>query len=125
MRYQCILLLTCLVVLGVASKYRATSVNQNGSSVVIALTYTGSDTYYVKPTSPIIKKLLFTVTCHTNTDLSFKIVDAEKARYEVPQTGVFPIDPAATFTYPLNNSQFVFNFTESPFDFSIRRKFDN
>lgn len=108
MRY--LITLLWLVVLVQAAKYKATSVSQNASSVVVSLEYTGNDTYYVKPTSPIIKKLLFVLTCYTSTDLSFKITDAEKKRYEVPQGGIFPLDPVANFTFPLNNSQFVFTF---------------
>lgn len=121
-----LLLLFVLVVLGMSiTQYKVASVSQNTSSFTIQLSYIGNASYYVKPTSPIIKDLLFTVRCYTATDLSIKITDLNKTRFEVPQTGVFPIDPVSNFSFPLTNSLFQFSFTQNPFDFSIIRKFDN
>jgi alpha-glucosidase len=118
-------LLLILTIVLTTSKYRVTSVTQNTTSFTIALAYTGNDTYYLKPTSPILKSLLFTVRCHTTTDLTFKITDSNRTRFEVPQTGIFPIDPVANFSFPLTNSLFQFSYTQDPFDFTIIRKFDN
>lgn len=121
-----LLLVLALVVLGMSiTQYKVVSVTQNTSAFTIQLTYTGNETYYVKPTSPIIRDLLFTIRCFTTTDLSFKITDLNKTRYEVPQIGVFPIDPVGNFSFPLTNSLFQFNYQQNPFDFSIIRKFDN
>lgn len=121
-----ILVLFFLMVAALAtSKYKVTSINQLASGYVIGLTYTGNETSYLRPDNLIIKDLVFTITSHTASDLSFKITDVNKTRFEVPQYGVFPIDPVKNFTFPLTNSLFQFSFTQNPFDFSIIRKFDN
>jgi len=104
------------------SEYKVTDALKNASSVTLHLTYTGKDDYYLKPTSPIIKTLIFTFHCLTFDDFTFKIVDASNKRFEVPQTGAFPIDPFGNFSFPLAASGFVFDYTESPFDFRVIRK---
>lgn len=55
-------------------------------------------------------------------DFSFKITDPNQKRFEVPQYGVFPIDPEANFSFPIASSAVTFEYTESPFDFRIIRK---
>jgi alpha-glucosidase (family GH31 glycosyl hydrolase) len=119
------ILILSLLAVSYCSQYKVTSFTQNTSSYTLFLSYTGNDTYYVKPSSPIIKELVFTIRCLTNTDLTFKITDVNRTRFEVPQLGVFPIDPVGNFTFPINNSNFQFSYTANPFDFSIIRKFDN
>jgi hypothetical protein len=105
-----------------SSEYKVTDASKNISSVTLRLTYTGKDDYYLKPTSPIIKDLIFTFRSLTFDDFTFKIIDANNKRYEVPQTGVLPIDPFGNFSFPLAGSGFVFDYTESPFDFRVIRK---
>lgn len=61
---------------------------------------------------------------HTQTfaDFYFKITDANNKRFEIPQSGIFPIDPQGTFSFPIASSGVIFEYTESPFDFRITRK---
>jgi len=62
---------------------------------------------------------------HSIEDFYFKITDADKQRFEVPQEGVFPIDPLRNSNYSINISEFKFEYTASPFDFKITRRFNN
>lgn len=66
--------------------------------------------------------LTLTFHAHTFFDFTLKIVDQNNKRFEVPQYGIFPIDPEANFSFPLNNAGFTFEYTESPFDFRVIRK---
>ena len=50
-------------------------------------------------------------------DFDFKIYDPLHQRYEVPQGDIFPSDPAAGFSFPLNLADFTFEYTENPFGF--------
>jgi alpha-glucosidase len=68
---------------------------------------------------------VFTLNCYSIYDLSFKITDVNRTRFEVPQTGIFPIDPSANNSFPLGSSEFLFNYTANPFDFTLTRRFDN
>lgn len=43
------------------SQYKVTQATQTNSSITLLLSYTGSSTYYLKPTSPIIQSLNFTI----------------------------------------------------------------
>ena len=90
--------------------------------MTLTLAYTGKDNFYVKESSPIIKTLIFHMQVHTFFDFSFKITDANNKRFEVPQYGIFSIDPQGNFTFPLAASGITFEYTESPFDFRIIRK---
>lgn len=110
-------LLTCLSY----AQYKVDSASQNASSVVLSLSYTGNSSYYVKPTSLIAKKLVFTLSCHTRSDLSFKIIDPQKQRFEIPEGGLFPLDPVKNFSFPLQNSDVTFSYTQQPFIFKIQR----
>lgn len=84
--------------------------------------YTGSDTYYLKPTSPIIRNLKFVFNVHAFYDFYVKITDLNNHRYEVPQNDPWPIDPLAQFTYPINLCGVTFEYSTYPFDFRIIRK---
>ena len=118
-----LLISTLLVALTFSkSNYKVTANTTNSSSISLTLSYTGSDDYYVKPTSPIIKTLHFYFHCMTFGDFSFKISDPNNKRFEVPQKGVFPIDPIAGFSFPISASAVNFTYTADPFDFRIVRK---
>jgi hypothetical protein len=134
MNYNCldmkslvkILLIATLILLCSArSQYKVTSVDHTLSTITLSLTYTGSETYYVKPTSPIVKDLLFTFHCHAFYDFYVKITDRNNKRYEVPQHTPFPIDPLANFSFPINTSGVTFTYTTNPFDFKIIRKIND
>ena len=115
-----------LIVIGQAkSSYRVSNTVKNTSTVTLTLTYTGSDDYYIKPSSPISKNLIFTFHTLAFNDFYFKIVDADKKRFEVPQSGIFPIDPLGNFSFPIAASAVNFEYTINPFDFRIIRKQNN
>jgi len=59
-----------------SSDYEFVDEFSNLTTIVLKLNYTGNLSYYLKPSSPIVKTLLFTFQCHTYMDFSFKIVDA-------------------------------------------------
>lgn len=84
--------------------------------------YTGTDDYYIKPTSPITKDIKFVFNVHAFYDFYIKITDLHTSRYEVPQNDPWPIDPLAQFTYPINLSGVTFEYSVVPFDFKITRK---
>jgi hypothetical protein len=113
------LLLACIQA---KSQYKVVNTFKNTTTITLTLNYTGADEYYVKPTSPIIKSLLFSFRTHTFFDFSFKITDTQNKRFEWPQQGIFPIDPEGNFSFPIANSAVTFEYTESPFDFRIIRK---
>lgn len=104
------------------SNYKVTGTNRNTTTVTLTLTYTGQEEYYVKPTSPVSKNLIFTFRTLAFNDFFFKITDANNKRFEVPQNGVFPTDPLANFSFPISGSAILFDYTENPFDFRITRK---
>jgi alpha-glucosidase len=118
-----LLLLLVLVALVLCkSEYKVTNTVTNASSIVLTLTYTGENDYYLKPTSPIVKTLKFTFQIHTYKDFIVKITDANKNRFEAPQDGIIPKDPVGSFSYPISASPVSFEYTEAPFDFKITRK---
>lgn len=121
-----ILLLTVLILLVLPTlaitSYRVTGSSKNTTTIVLSLEYTGKDDYYLKPTSPISKRLLFTFHTLAFNDFTFKITDSSNKRFEVPQTGIFPIDPLANFSFPISASSVHFEYTDAPFDFKITRK---
>lgn len=83
---HCILVVSCLLLLAnCTSKYKVFSTQNTSSTITLGLKYTGGEEYYVKPTSPIIKDLTFTLHVYTFNDFDLKIVDATKQRFEVPQ----------------------------------------
>jgi alpha-glucosidase len=104
------------------SQYKVVNTLRNSTTVTLTLNYTGTDDYYIKESSPIIKTLTFYFHTHTFFDFSFKITDPSNKRFEWPQQGVFPIDPEGNFSFPIASSAVNFEYTESPFDFRIIRK---
>lgn len=77
------LLLICIMIALVTchSKYRVTRSEHNTSTITLDLTYTGTDQYYLKPTSPIIKNLQLTIKTYSYTDFNIKIVDRINQRF--------------------------------------------
>ena len=63
------------------SQYKVTSSIKTTSRIELTLDYAGTDEYYIKPTSPIIKKLHFAFQVLAYNDFYFKISDAEKSRF--------------------------------------------
>lgn len=59
---------------------------------------------------------------HAFNDFVFNFTDANKERFKVPQHGVFPFDPLASFSFPISASAINFEYSENPFDFKITRK---
>ena len=56
-------------------------------------------------------------------DFDLKFYDPNNKRFEVPQTGVFPIDPLSNNTYPIAFSDIIVEYTLRPFDIkSLRRQ---
>jgi hypothetical protein len=119
-----LLLILTTLVLGLLAKsdYKVVSSFKTTTSITLTLNYTGDADYYLKSTSPIVKVLNFHFQTHTFFDFSFKITDPYNKRFEVPQQGIFPIDPEGNFTFPIAASGVFFEYTESPFDFKITRK---
>ncbi len=75
-------LLLCIITFASArSPYKVTSAQSTSSTVVLGLTYTGQDDYYIKPSSPIIKELTFTLHVYTFNDFDIRITDAKKNRF--------------------------------------------
>ena len=118
-------LLTLFSVGEAASKYRVTHTEKGANSIVLTLSYFGDEDYYVKETSPIIKELKFEFHSLAFNDFNIKISDNKNKRFEVPQNDPFPSDPLKNFSFPINLSAVRFEYTESPFDFKITRKFNN
>jgi len=117
-----LVLLLCNLLAQAKSNYRVTDTNKNTTTITLTLTYTGQDDYYIKTTSPVSKNLIFTFHTLAFNDFTFKINDANKKRFEVPQAGAFPADPLGNFSFPIANSAVAFEYTENPFDFRIIRK---
>lgn len=116
------LLLLLLTIVSAKSQYRVTNVQKTLSRVTLTLQYTGTDQYYLKPTSPITRDLKFVFNVHAFYDFYIKITDLHQSRYEVPQNDPWPMDPLSQFTYPINLSGMTFEYTTYPFDFRIIRK---
>lgn len=58
-------------------------------------------------------------------DFTFKIIDAESNRFEVPQGNGFPEDSLRNSSFPIEASRYGFTYTLNPFDFRISRKINN
>lgn len=117
-----LILAVVLTVIEAKSEYKVVNTVRNTTTVTLTLNYTGTDNYYIKPTSPIIKTLNFYFHTLTFSDFTFKITDPNNKRFEWPQGGVFPVDPEGNFSFPIASSAVSFEYTESPFDFKIIRK---
>ncbi len=63
------------------SSYRVASSSKNTTTITLNLEYTGKDDYYIKPTSPISKSLVFTFHTLSFNDFTFKIIDAKSKRF--------------------------------------------
>jgi alpha-glucosidase len=121
MRFTLLLLVCVWGVLGV-SEYRVVNETRNASAVTLALEYFGPDEFYLKPKSPIAKRLAFVLQTLTFDEFTFRVTDPNKARFEVPQGGVFPEDPYRNFSFPLASSAITFEYAADPFDFRVLRK---
>jgi len=103
-----VFVLTLALLCTARSQYKVTSADRTLSTITLGLTYTGADTYYLKPTSPIVKDLIFTFHCHAFYDFYVKITDKNNRRYEVPQHAPFSIDPLANFSFPIATAGVTF-----------------
>ena len=101
-------LLVLLTLIHAKSEYRVVNVDKTLSRITLTLRYTGTDEFYLKPTSPIIKDVKFVFNVHAFYDFYIKITDLHNQRYEVPQSDPWPIDPLGQFTYPINLSGVTF-----------------
>lgn len=118
-----ICLLMCSAIQG--ADYKVINTLRNSTTLLLDLTYTGTDEYYVKPTSPIVKNLQFVFHTLAFYDFYFKIVDSAKKRFEVPTYGAFPSDPLNGSSFPITASAVTFTYTENPFNFKITRRSNN
>jgi alpha-glucosidase len=117
-----LLLLVLFTTINSRSSYSVCDSVRNTTTVTLTLKYSGSKNYYIKPSSPISKNLIFTFHTLAFNDFTFKIVDADNKRFEVPQYGIFPIDPLTNFSFPIAASAVTFEYNENPFEFRITRK---
>ena len=63
------------------TEYKVTIQEKGTSYLRLGLKYTGTDEYYIKEKSKIIKDLQFELQCYTFLDFSFKIYDPKNKRY--------------------------------------------
>ena len=105
------LLLSIVLLASCRSQYKVVNAEKSSSTVTLSLDYTGSDDYYLKEKSPIIKQLKFIFHVYAFQDFEFKITDPKNDRFEVPQEGIFPIDPLRNFSFPINLSSVRFEYT--------------
>jgi hypothetical protein len=68
-------LLVLLTVIAAKSQYRVTNVEKTLSRLTLTLQYTGTDQFYIKPTSPISKDIKFVFNVHAYYDFYIKITD--------------------------------------------------
>lgn len=119
------LFLVLLVAAALSSDYRVTNTFTNLSHIILNLEYTGTDEYYIKESSPIYKRLNFTLICHSFSDLSLAITDFNGTRFRIPNYAPFVVDPLDKSSFPLAVSSFIVNYTTNPFNFKIIRRTDN
>jgi len=96
------LFLSLLALCACHSQYRVSAFINASSTYTIQLSYFGTEDYYMKPTSPIVKELTLTFHAHAFNDFTLKIYDSKNQRFEVPQEGVFPTDPLKNFSFPIS-----------------------
>ncbi len=113
--------------------YKASSINSEGSKLTADLTLSGDpcnvfgadietlslEVTYETSESVASFVLCFTYALAVATRIHIKITDASSTRYEVPET-VFP-RPAISPSASAHNAEIRFNYTASPFSFSIYR----
>lgn len=102
---------TLLILVSSLSKYKVTDKQIDESSYTFELDYFGSEAFYVKNTSNIIKQLKFEFKALSPMDFHIKITDSKNKRFEVPQGGVFPTDTLANKSSPISSSAFNFSYT--------------
>ena len=99
--------------------YKATDIQQGDDYITALLTYTGSDTYYLKPTSPWITNLNFTVKFESDNEFQVTITDTQKNRFNIPYEFPFP----HTKELPaLSNPDYKVDVTAEPFSYTVTRK---
>lgn len=76
----------------VMNQYTATNITQKANGISAIVTYTGSDTFYVKPNNTIIKTLNLTVTFDTDTECHIKLQDINNSRFELPSAFPYPFE---------------------------------
>ncbi|KAG6826481.1 hypothetical protein H0H87_007132, partial [Tephrocybe sp. NHM501043] len=103
-------------VLDACSGYDATNVKTAGATLTADLVLNGDGCAVF---GPDVKKLGLKVVYETNTRIHVKIVDANATRFEVPES-IFP-RPAADKHVSPKAAAIQFNYTASPFSFSIYR----
>ncbi|KZT11187.1 glycoside hydrolase family 31 protein [Laetiporus sulphureus 93-53] len=103
-------------VLDACPGYKATNVLTNSSTLTANLLLAGVCNAF----GPDIEQLLLEVTYETNTRIHVKITDQTSPRYEVPES-VLP-RPTANASTTSESALIGFNYTVSPFQFSIYRK---
>lgn len=89
--------------------------------MTLHLEYFGKDSYYLKPTSPIINNLIFTFQCLTSGEFYFSIKDKDQPRFEVLRGEPFPTDIHENFSFPLTFCGVDLTYSENPFDFQITK----
>ncbi|EPQ50643.1 alpha-glucosidase [Gloeophyllum trabeum ATCC 11539] len=103
-------------VLDACPGYTAENVAINGSTLTADLVLAGTPSNVF---GNDIEKLALEVVYETETRIHVKITDPSTARYEVPET-VLPRPPASGTVSP-DSAAIRFNYTSSPFSFSIYR----
>ncbi|KAI0344944.1 alpha-glucosidase [Trametopsis cervina] len=103
-------------VLDACPGYKATAVSTHGNTLTanLALAGKGCNVYGTD-----IEKLKLEVTYETKARIHVKITDAAKKRYEIPES-VLP-RPKADASVSPQHADILFNYTTSPFSFSIVR----
>ncbi|KAG6902075.1 hypothetical protein C0995_004774 [Termitomyces sp. Mi166 len=107
-------------VLDSCSGYSATNITTSGATLTADLILNGEGCAVF---GSDIKHLGLTVVYETDTRIHVKIVDATSPRFEVPES-VFP-RPHANPDLSPENAAIQFNYTASPFSFSIYRTGSN
>ncbi|THH14414.1 hypothetical protein EUX98_g9614, partial [Antrodiella citrinella] len=103
-------------VLDACPGYKASHVTTRGAQLTADLTLADKACNVF---GPDIEQLKLEVTYETTTRIHVKITDASSQRYEVPES-VLPRPNADPSTSP-HNAEIQFNYTSSPFAFSIFR----
>jgi hypothetical protein len=94
------------------SQYRVVGKSQTTTNLTLQLEYFGKEDFYLKPSSPVIRKAQFLLQCLAFGEFFFKITDAENKRFEVlTGGGPFPRDSFEGFTFPLNVCGIDFSFS--------------
>lgn len=99
-----------------------TKVESIGKTVILELTYNGSDTWYVSPNNPISKYLTVEFKEDSHNEFTLKIFDREnKTRFSLPYAKPFPFTKASDKTPTPNEYQFEHSQVNAPFYFAVWR----